>query len=346
MNKNIIYKDIEELLKHDLSFNEFCGKSILITGANGQIASYLVYLFMFLNLKKDLGIKVIALVRNLNKAFDRFSDFKDSEYFEIINQDICEPIVYSKQINIIIHAASLASAKALTDEPVTIIKANTIGTINVLDYARDNNVKKVLFLSTREVYGSVDEELIDEDSIGKLNQTEIRSSYPESKRVAENMLICYQYQYGVNYLIARIAHTYGPLMEIYNDGRVMSELIKFTVNKEDIILNSDGSAIRAFCYITDTIDALIRILTGKGNQIYNIANEEEQISIADLAQKLINIRSVNTMKLIKSSANSEFKHGYLKTIRKELSTKKIRELGWKPAVMLDEGLNNTIMYFI
>ena len=345
MLSQIVKDDIAELLEQKIDYEYFRNKTILVTGANGQIASYLVLFFLSLSKVLDDSIKVIALVRNLDKAKGRFSEFLDSPSLEIIHQDVCLPIEIQDSADIVIHAASLASAFAMTNDPISIIKANTLGTLNTLEYCRRANSKKVMFLSTREVYGDVAVDSIDENEIGKMNQLDIRSCYPESKRVAENLLVCYQYQYNVSYVITRIAHTYGPLMEIKNDGRVMADMINFIVNDNGIKLNSDGSAVRAFCYITDTVAALLRILISAENQVYNVANEQEPISIRELAELLIELYPNRGLTLDVLCSNEAYRHGYLKTVRKELNTDKVRSLGWEPKISLREGLKRTCSYF-
>jgi len=344
MNK-IVTDDILDVLNRDIDFTAFKNKTIMVTGANSQIASYLVFSLLALNKDKNYGMKVIGLVRNIEKAKRRFSDFTTEDGFSLLHQDVSNPIDYRDKVDIIIHAASPASAYIMTKDPISIIRANTVGTLNVLEFAREKKVEKVVFLSTREVYGDVAENSIKETDIGKIDQLEIRSCYPEGKRMAENMLVCYQYQYQVPYLITRIAHTYGPLMEIKNDGRIMSDLINFVVNENEIRLNSDGSAIRAFCYITDTIDAILRVVATQTNEVFNIANEEEPISIKDLAELLIELQPKKKLTLSLQQQNSAYSHGYLKTIRKQLDTVKIREIGWAPKIGLKTGLQRTLDFF-
>ena len=265
-------------------------KTILVTGATGLIAKNFVMFLCTLNKKYDLNIKVVALVRNVNKAHNVFKDFEDYN-LEYIVQDICDPIEYADNIDYIFHAAGSCSAEAIKKDPVGIMKANTLGTINVLELAREKNVEKVIFPSTREIYGEVtDVDLIKEEDMGKIDPLNSRNCYPESKRVAESLLKSYYDQYGINFNILRIAHTYGPGMAIKNDGRVMADFVGAIIENENIVLNSDGTAVRGFCYVTDTIDGIMDVMfKGKSAEAYNLANETELYMIRDVAQMLVDL---------------------------------------------------------
>ncbi len=343
MYKNqIIQNDLKNILEQNIKFERLYNKTILITGANGMIASYYMYTFMYLNDTKNANIKIYALVRSLDKLENNTEFSKRKDIIPIV-QDVCEPINIPEKIDYIIHMASSANPKTITQDPVGIIKANVCGTLNILELARKNN-SEILFTSTREIYGDVDKkvEKIKETDMGTLECTEVRSCYPESKRLAENLIVSYAYQYNVKYKIVRIAHTYGPGMIIKNDGRIMSDLISNIVNKEDIVLKSTGEAKRAFCYITDTISALLMIMTDeKAEDIYNISNETEELSIKELAFMMKEMyENIDVVFKIEENKNS-----YLKFSRIPLDTTKLEKLGWKPKVPLREGIERTVEYF-
>ena len=246
MNK-IVTKDMNFLTKRFEYSDEIKDKTILVTGATGLIAKNFVIFLLTLNKKLKLNIKVVALVRNLEKAKNTFKDY-ECENLIYLNQDICDEIKYDGKVDYIFHAAGSCSAEAIKRNPVGIMKANTIGTINVLEFAREKEVTKVIFPSTREIYGKVEGiDNISESDMGVLDPLNSRNCYPESKRLAETLFRSYADQYGVKFNILRIAHTYGPGMEIRNDGRVMADFIGAVVDNKNIVLNSDGTAIRAFC---------------------------------------------------------------------------------------------------
>ena len=346
MNK-IIKEDLNNI-SVDSSLSKLKNKKVMIVGANGLIAKYFTYFLMYLNEEKNYNIKVIALARNLDKAKINFEDYLGNPNFELIQQDVCNPISYDGDVDYMIHAAGAASPKFIINDPVGIIKANTIGTINVLEFAKNKNVDNVLFTSTREVYGKVadDISLIDEDVIGSIDTLESRSCYPESKRVAETIFKAYYNQFNVPFTIARIAHTYGPTMEIKNDGRVMADFISCAVDGKDITLNSDGTAVRSFCYITDTVVGLVKILLyGKIGEAYNLANETEPYPIKEVATMLTDIFPEKNLKVVLNTTDSFSKGGYSKVKLIHMNTKKLESLGWQPKVKLVDGMRNTVLYF-
>ena len=216
MNK-VIKKDLDYLCKRFKYEKELKNKTVLVTGATGMIAKYFSMFLLTLNKKSDLNIKVVALVRNLEKAKAVFKEF-ECDNLEFLNQDICDEIKYDKKVDYIFHAAGSCSASAIRSNPVGIIKANTIGTINVLEFAKEKKVKKVVFPSTREIYGRVDGiDNISESDMGVMDPLNSRNCYPESKRLSETLLRSYSDQFDVHFNVLRIAHTYGPGMEIIND---------------------------------------------------------------------------------------------------------------------------------
>lgn len=340
-SNNVVKEDLKKLAEQNIDFKKLYNKSILITGATGMLASYYMYLLMYLNDNKNANIKIYALVRN-KSALEKLTNYSKRKDIVLLEQDVCDKIEVNEKIDYIIHMASMSNPKTITSAPVEIIKANVLGTLNVLNLAKEKNAM-VLFTSTREVYGKVENvEKILEADLGKLDQLELRSCYPESKRQAENLIVSYAYQYGIKYKIVRIAHVYGPEMNIDGDGRIMSDLISNIVRKENIILKSTGEAKRAFCYITDAISALIYVtIEGKENEVYNISNETEEISIKDLAYMLKDMyEGIDVIFDIQENKNQ-----YVKFERVPLNTEKLESLGWKPQVTLKEGISNAVNFF-
>lgn len=346
-NNEIVQRDLDELLEGNIPFEQLREKTVLITGASGMLASYMAYTLMHLNIKKAYGIKVIALVRNKEKAEARFSEFLNHECFSLLVQDVCEEITLDENVDYIIHAAGNASPKFILNDPVGIIKANTIGTMNVLEFAKKCNVKNVLYTSTREVYGKVDNvEEIYEENMGVMDPTELRACYPESKRMAETILESYRVQYGVPYVTTRIAHSYGPGMAIDEDGRVMSDFISDIVNNRNIVLKSVGTAKRAFCYITDAVSAMFLVmLKGQIGEAYNIANETEEKEIREVADMLVKAFPERGLEVV-FDIPKEQSAGYSKMGRVKLNTGKVEKLGWKCNVALKEGIKRTVKSYI
>lgn len=350
-SKNVIVNsDIEAILDSDIDFKKFNHSSILITGATGMLASYLILVFSKLNSERDAAIQLFALGRNINKAKSKFGEFFNQDYFHFIEQDISQPISDEvKNIDYIIHAASNASPWYMVNAPVEIAKANILGTFNVLEFAKKNGIKQVHFLSTREVYGSLrGVDRISEDEFGSLVPTNLRATYPESKRAAENLLVSYYNEYQVPFTSSRIAHAFGPGMKIENDGRIMSDLIGDVVKKNNIVLKSDGSAKRAFIYITDVITGILTIITkGKLGESYNLSNETEEISIKNLAELLVKLFPNQSQKVDYKIANiTRQSQGYSEIKRIALNDEKLSDLGWSPEVSLKQGLTKTVSSYL
>ncbi len=342
-NNKIVMEDMVTIFKQSSNLEKFKNKNILITGANGMLAAYCMYFLMFLNDNKNMNIKIFALVRNVNKLKENTNYDERNDIIPIV-QDVNEKIKISENVDYIIHMASNANPKSITEKPVEIINSNVLGTLNVLELAKEKNAK-LFFPSTREIYGKVDDSIkkIKETDMGVLDNTQLRSCYPESKKMAENLIISYAYQYGIKYKIARIAHVYGPGMNISNDGRIMSDLIGNAVKNENIILKSKGEDIRAFCYVTDAINGLLKIiLNDNENEIYNLSNETEEIKVVDLAyliKELLN-NKVDVVFNIKENNNE-----YVKFKRTMLDTTKLEGIGWNPSTNLKSGIKRTIEYF-
>ncbi len=344
----IVQNDLEEIVQKVKPRETLKDTKILITGATGMLATYLTYTLMYLNEKQNYNIKVYALVRKEEKAKQKFEEFLENPNFQLVIQDVTEEIKWSEPLDYIFHVAGSASPYCIVNDPVGIIKANTIGTIQVMELAKKCNVKKVLYTSTREVYGKMDENILEitEEMVGKLDQMDARACYPESKRMGENICKSYNLQYGIPFNNVRIAHSYGPGMTIAKDGRVMSDFINCVVNNQDIALNSDGTAKRAFCYINDCIIALFMVLLkGTSGESYNIANETEEIPIKDVANLLTQLFPKKNLKVTYLDVPMENRVGYSKIERVKLSTQKLETLGWRPSVTLKEGLKRTVQTF-
>lgn len=343
----IVQEDMKDIISRKADWEKLKNKTVLITGASGMLATYLVYTLMTLNRKEDYNIKIIALVRNEEKAKRKFSSFLSDEKFNLLVQDVIDPINFGEKVDFIVHAAGNASPKYILSDPVGIIKANTLGTMNVLEFAKENEVENILYLSTREVYGKTPESItnVTEEDYGIVNCKELRACYPESKRVSETMFESYYYQYKIPYNTVRLAHSYGPGMDIDEDGRVMADLVSDVVNHRDIILKSDGSAVRAFCYINDAVFGMIKVLLeGKIGEAYNIANESEPIMIREVAKQMVELFPERNLKVSYEIPKVE-SVGYSKMGRVKLDSTKLEKLGWACETSLEEGVIRTVNSF-
>lgn len=337
MNK-ILKEDLEMIVNADLPFEKFKNKTVLITGASGMIGSYLARSFLKLN-ERNYNITLIALVRNLDKLGE---DIKADKHTIVLEQDVCDDINIDQNVDVVIHAASPASPVIMKEHPVDTIKANVLGTYNTLEVARKNDGCQYLYVSSREVYGQPyeNQEYFKENDYGFVDPLNVRSCYPEGKKAAENFCVCYKEQYDVNTMIVRPAHIYGPGMSL-NDGRVQADFLRDVMNDRDILLKSDGSAIRTYTYIADAILAMFYVLLKGDELVYNIGDESSKVTIKELAETMIKASGKDlklTFEIKDTKGCAPFTLGIL-------NTGKLRALGFKTKYSVYEGLKRLIRYF-
>lgn len=344
MRNSIIQQDLESIINSSVPWEALEGKNILISGANGFLANYLVETILFLN---ENRFKNKAKVFGLDKNGDRFDSYKDRSDFVSIIQDVSDPINIKDEIHFIIQTASQASPKYYGKDPVGTLSANIFGTRNLLELARIKKVESFLFFSAGMVYGEFpDKDMqIKENTFGSLDPTDVGSCYAESKRMAETMCVSWFHQFGVPVKIVRPAHIYGPGVRL-DDGRVYADFVSDIVNNRNIIMKSDGKAIRTFCYIADaTVAFFLVLLKGENGQAYNIADNKGEISILNLANLLVELFPEKKLKVEKKEFIEE---GYIKSkiVRHFLDTSKITKLGWNPKYSLKQGFIRTINSFL
>lgn len=337
----ILKEDLQRIVKKDINWDALKNKSVMVTGASGMVGSYFVRTLLELNESKDMGIKVIGVVRNVKKVS---ADIKDNSYVEILSHDVTKPFDYKGNVDYIIHAASPASPSIMKNDPVGTVAANTLGAFYTLQLAHEKKSEGYMFISSREIYGQPypGQEVFDENSYGFVDPLDPRSCYPEGKKAAETMCSSFRAQYGMNTKIARLAHTYGPGMSIY-DGRVQADFLKNILFNENIVLKSEGTSVRTYTYIADAIAGMFYILLNSDEMVYNIGDENGKVSIKELAELLVKITPEKKLKLIfdipedKNNGCAPFTGGIL-------SSEKLRKIGWNPDNTLEEGFLRTIHY--
>lgn len=340
MNR-VLEDDLKTIIAEDLSWEKLKNKTVMITGASGMVGSYMLYVLLILNDEKHYGIKVDAVMRNVNKLPE---EVRNREDVNVVVADVTKDIPDVGDIDYIIHAASPASPLIMQNQPVETIAANTIGTFKTLELAKEKNAEGYLFISSREIYGQPDEgqEFFYENTYGFVDQLNPRSCYSEGKKAAETMCVCFHEEYGLNTKIARLAHTYGPGMSIY-DGRVQADFLKNVYHNEDIVLKSEGTAVRTYTYIADAIAGMYRILLDSEDIVYNIGNEAGKVSIRDLAEILVSIYPERGLKLVFDIPEGGTKGTAPYTLG-ILSSEKLRKLGWNPKYSVKDGFKRTLEY--
>ena len=304
-------------------------KKVLVTGGAGFVGSFLCDRLI------DEGHEVIAIDNFFTGSKENLSQLSDETNFELIRHDIVKPILL--EVDWIFNLACPASPIHYQYNPVKTVKTNVMGTLNMLGLAK--RVKaRILQASTSEVYGDPQAHPQQESYFGNVNPIGLRSCYDEGKRIAETLMMDYHRQSQVDVKIVRIFNTYGPRMHP-EDGRVVSNFIVAALKGEPITIHGDGLQSRSFCYVTELVDAMYRMMnTENFTGPVNTGNPGEftMIELAETVLKMTNSSS----KLVKVEARPDDPGR-----RQPDITLAKEKLGWEPKIKLKEGLKPTIEYF-
>jgi len=303
---------------------------VLITGGAGFLGSHLCDLFL------ALGHQVIVMDNLITGDVRNIEHLAGNENFRFIKQDVTEYIYISEPLDAVLHFASPASPVDFKEFPIKILKVGALGTHKALGLCKAKRAR-FLLASTSEVYGDPLVHPQREDYWGHVNPIGPRSVYDEAKRFAEAMTMAYHRQHGIATRIVRIFNTYGPRMRL-DDGRVVPNFIGQALRGEPLTVYGDGSQTRSFCYYTDLIDGVYRLLMSDEVEPVNLGNPIE-VSVLEFA-RLINEMTGNKAGMVfRSLPENDPK------VRRPDISKARQVLGWEPKVGLEEGLQKTIAFF-
>lgn len=303
---------------------------ILVTGGAGFIGSHLCD-----RLLSD-GHRVMAMDNLITGSTDNISHLAGRDGFSFIHHDVTNYIFVAGDVDFIFHLASPASPADYMAYPIQTLKVGSLGTHKALGLALAKGAGFVL-ASTSEVYGDPLVHPQPEDYWGNVNPVGPRGVYDEAKRFAEAITFAYRRYHGLNTKVARIFNTYGPRMRA-DDGRVVPSFINQALSGKDLTVFGDGSQTRSFCYVSDTVDGLVRLMSSDFAGPVNIGNPDE-MTIGEFAQFVLN--SVDSTSSI---VYRELPMDDPKVRRPDITLARER-LGWEPEVALDEGMARTIDYF-
>lgn len=308
-----------------IPWNELKNKTIFITGATGLIGFTLVQSLLYANKRRNLQLKVIALVRDINRAKERFIEIADDVAIEYVLGSVENLPQIEQPIDYIVHGASQTASMAFVNQPVETILTAIKGTENLLRLAREKMVAGMVYLSSMEVYGYPEKgHKVTENEIGCLSPLDVRNSYPISKIQCESLCSAYAKEYDIPVMSARLTQTFGPGVN-YNDGRAFAEFARCVVERRDIVLKTKGETERSYLYTADAATAILTILLkGSAGQAYNVANENTYCSIADMAEKIAKQGGIK----VRYDIQDESKNGYPKTLYMDLDTSMLCGLGW------------------
>jgi len=312
-------------------------KTIIVTGGAGFIGSHLCKRLL------DQGHTVVCIDNYYTSSMDNIKDLIDEPRFHVRNHDVIKPLQVEIEqqfdVDLIYNLACPASPPYYQKQPAETIRACVIGTDNMLEFARRNGAT-LLQASTSEVYGDPLVHPQVETYWGNVNPIGARACYDEGKRCAETLMFCYRSEYGLPIKVARIFNTYGPGMQL-NDGRVVSNFIVQALQNKPITIYGDGNQTRSFCYVSDLVTGLIRLMDTTGPDFtgpVNLGNPGE-----------FTVRELAEMVLGKTGSRSSLTFRHLpeddpRQRRPDITLAR-NALGWEPIVNINTGLDRTIAYF-
>lgn len=319
-------------------FDSLVDKRMLITGAGGLIGSTLVDYLMQWN-RAGKAIELYVLGRDSRALEDRFQEYINKPFFHVLEGDVSTAEL-DVSVDYIVHAASPAHPVAYSQMPVDVMKANILGTLNLLELAKTNEAR-LLFLSSGEIYGisSDSDSAFRESDYGYIDITDPRSCYPEGKRAAETLCASYHAQYGVDTVVARLCHVYGPAITEKN-SRADAQFLRKVLNHEDIMMKSPGTQVRSFCHVKDAARGLLYILArGVSGEAYNVANRNSVATVREFAETLATVGGVG---ICNECPPAEEARGYSRVQRAVLDASKLEALDWTPQYDLFAGVREML----
>lgn len=327
---NIFWEDLSKI--NDVEFIEWDrlrGTTFFITGATGLIGTTIIKALAFINKKRNLGLRILALVRNEEKARARFLSCQEDVTLEFLAGSV-ESFDYNEvdgKVDFIIHGASQTASKEFVQHAVETIDTALSGTKNMLELAKIKNVQGFLYLSSMEVYGYPQKgHKVKEVEIGTFSPLNLRNSYPLSKIMCESMCSAYAQEYGIPTRICRLTQTFGPGVS-ETDNRIFAYFGRCVKNKENIVLKTKGETERCYLYTADAVTAILAILlNGKNGEAYNAGDENTYCSISEMANSIAKANGIDVEYDIQPASEN----GYPETLYMDLDTSKLKELGWNP----------------
>ena len=334
-------QDLDLVISGLPELDAMAGKSILITGAAGLICSSVVDILFRYNDTHKTKIQVYAAGRWIEEMTARFGELTKRPDFVFVRYDASRTDnTIDISADYIIHGASNAFPDMIVKEPVETMLSNFLGMKYLLDYAKQHETQRILYISSSEVYGKKeDKDPFREGQYGYIDLLNPRNSYSVGKRASETLCASYRAEYGVSSVIVRPGHIYGPTASPH-DNRVSSAWAYAAARGENIIMKSNGSQIRSYCYCLDCASAMLKVLlTGKDGEAYNISNSDSIISIKQMAEILADAGNVE---LKMELPTDEEKKGFNPMSNSSLDSDNLGKLGWKGLFNAKIGLTHTV----
>lgn len=331
MQRDTLKEDLQYIANYNLPYEQLKGRSVLVTGATGLIGTLLVRALLAIG-----DIKVIALVRDSEKAKKIYGDLIGNS-LKLHIADIVDKIKIEDAVDYIFHCASITASKMMIEKPVETLLISVEGTKNTLNFAQEKKCASVVYISSMEVYGAFNESKeVREENLGYIDHLKVRSNYPESKRLCENMCVAYYTEFGVPVKIARLAQTFGAGI-LPGENRVFAQFARSAMQGKDIVLHTKGQSEGNYCYTRDCITGLLTILLkGTNAEAYNVSNPRTHTTIAEMANLVAEKIADGKIKVV-FDIPEDNTFGYAADTKMKLNSDKLQALGWKPEVGLEEA---------
>lgn len=334
------WKDVTQILDGISDKEKLFHKTIFITGATGMLCSAVVDAIFQLNRECSAGIQMQLAGRSRERMAARFPEMTEGEDYTFFFYDAEKSGELSVSADYIIHGASNADPAMISAHPVETMRANLFGLDSLLRAAQKQESCRLLYISTSEIYGKkAGNQPYGEEDYGFVDILNPRASYPSGKRAAETLCASYGAEYGVDTVIVRPGHIYGPTIT-ERDSRASAEFTRLVARGKDIVMKGAGQQLRSYCYVLDSASAILTILLrGKTGEAYNISNPNSIASIREMAECLGRLGNVQVKT---AEASVEEKRSYNLMENSSLASEKLEALGWKGIFSLEQGIAATL----